>query len=262
MARNNEHYQAGGGNTEFQKLRKNPNYKNYGDDYIRRLVEQKGKRALAGPRGEAARALSDEDAFKAGGGNAALENLRSNYQYRNQSDDFLRGLVAQRGRRAVSQGPANPAPVLSETDKQVSKDNKQYGNTFPEGSFGITKNQIKINQNDPDTPSEPVVETTESDTLAASEVTKPPSQRELLIKESRTKYKDSPFKQWAHANQKLAMALKPGQVGYAQVQEYFKEQKSKLKVKPQEKPFIKPNATKVQMGPGANDLRGYSSTIA
>jgi len=150
----------------------------------------------------------------------------------------------------------------SKTDVEVEKDKDKYGNTFPEGSFSVTKQQIKINQKDPDTPSEPVVETTESDTLAASEVTKPPSQRELLIKEARTKYKDSPFKQWAHANQKLAMALKPNQVGYAQVQEYFKEQKGKLKVKPQEKPFIKPNATKIQMGPGANDLRGYSSTIA
>ena len=119
-----------------------------------------------------------------------------------------------------------------------------------------------VSTTDPDTPSEPVVETTESEPVVASEVTKPPSQRELLIKEARTKYKDSPFKQWAHTNQKLAMALKPGQVGYAQVQEYFKEQKGKLKVKPQEKPFIKPNATKVQMGPGANDLRGYAGSTS
>ena len=78
----------------------------------------------------------------------------------------------------------------------------------------------------------------------AKEVVPAPSQRSLKIKEARTKYKDSPFKQWAHANQALAKALKPGQVGYEQVQEYFREQ------------------TKTKMGRGANDLSGYSSTIA
>ena len=72
-------------------------------------------------------------------------------------------------------------------------------------------------------PAEEPVETTP---VPAAEITKPPTQRELRIKQARTKYKDSPFKQWAHANQALAKALKPGQVGYKEVQEYFKEQEN------------------------------------
>ena len=124
MATNKEHYKAGGGDAEFEKLRKNYQYRNYDDAYLRRLVEQKGKRALAGPRRDAARDLSDEEAFKAGGGNAALENLKGNYQYRNQSDDFLRGLVSQRGRRAVAGGPADnaPKPDKKTEDLKITKD--------------------------------------------------------------------------------------------------------------------------------------------
>ena len=261
MAKNNEHYQAGGGDKRFKELR--ARYPNISEGSIRNMVVQEGKRVLAEQGKKAASDLTNDQAFSYGGGNAALAELKRKNP--GLSDSYLRNHLEQKGRRAIAgRGDGSlPTPTKpSETDKQVSKDNKQYGDTFPEGSFGITKKQIKINQEDPDTPTEPVVETTESDTLAASEVTKPLSQRELLIKEARTKYKDSPFKQWAHANQKLAMALKPGQVGYAQVQEYFKEQKGKLKVKPQEQPFIKPNATQLQMGPGANDLRGYASTIA
>ena len=106
------------------------------------------------------------------------------------------------------------------------------------------------------TPDEPV----EPAPLQADAITQPKTNRQLMVAEAKRKYKDSPFKQWAHANQKLAKALKPGQVGYAQVQEYFKEQgkNGKLKVKPEEKPFIKSNASQLQMGPGANDLPGYS----
>lgn len=78
----------------------------------------------------------------------------------------------------------------------------------------------------------------------AKEIVPAPSRRSLKIKEARTKYKDSPFKQWAHANQALAKALKPGQVGYEQVQEYFREQ------------------TKTKMGRGANDLSGYAGSTS
>lgn len=121
-----------------------------------------------------------------------------------------------------------------------------------------------VDTTEPETPGAGDTTPAAAPPVPASEVVKPPSQRELLIKEARTKYKDSPFKQWAHANQKLAMALKPGQVGYAQVQEYLKERgkNGKLKVKPEEKPFIKSNATKIQMGAGANDLRGYAGSTS
>ena len=94
-----------------------------------------------------------------------------------------------------------------------------------------TTEPTTVNEKDPDTPSKPVVEPpaeepVETTPVPAAEITKPPTQRELKIKQARTKYKDSPFKQWAHANQALARALKPGQVGYKEVQEYFKEQEN------------------------------------
>ena len=270
MATNKEHYKAGGGDAEFEKLRKNYQYRNYDDAYLRRLVEQKGKRALAGPRRDAARDLSDEEAFKAGGGNAALENLKGNYQYRNQSDDFLRGLVSQRGRRAVAGGPADnaPKPDKKTEDLKITKDSsvedKQAAANAARraGQLSNIPAGAPVDNTEPETPGAGAQEAAEAPPVPASEVVKPPSQRELLIKEAQTKYKDSPFKQWAHANQKLAKALKPGQVGYAQVQEYFKEKKGKLKVKPEEKPFIKSNASQLQMGPGANDLRGYAGSTS
>ena len=268
MATNKEHYKAGGGDAEFEKLRKNYQYRNYDDAYLRRLVEQKGKRALAGPRRDAARDLSDEEAFKAGGGNAALESLQGNYQYRNQSPEFLRNLVTQRGRRAVAGGPADNAPKSDKKAEELkitadsSVEDKQAAANAARraGQLSNIPAGTPVDTTEPETPGAGDTTPAETPPVPASEVVKPPSQRELLIKEAKTKYKDSPFKQWAHANQKLAKALKPGQVGYAQVQEYFKEQgkNGKLKVKPEEKPFIKSNASKLQMGPGANDLPGYS----
>tara|TARA_B100000530_G_scaffold114423_1_gene71390 strand:+ start:93 stop:770 length:678 start_codon:yes stop_codon:yes gene_type:complete len=212
-------------------------------------------------------------------GSSPLRNLRGQligyqtpsgkkvYFETSQGEAPIKPIAAGSGRLVPGTSQENPTTKPSATDKLVRQDIKRYGDTVPAGSFGITKQQIKINQKDPDTPSEPQVDATpdeplEAEPVPASEVTKPPSQRELQIKEARVKYKDSPFKQWAHANQKLAKALKPGQVGYAQVQEYFKEQKGKLKVKPEEKPFIKSNASQLQMGPGANDLRGYAGSTS
>jgi hypothetical protein len=242
------------------------------------------------------------DAFKAGGGNAALQkllkqragsagffinanhplNVKPEKAYTPEQIASARRVIESRGRKALA---AQNAKKLGEgkgsdytySGDQVFEKGKLVGNMkggrfvpLPSEVKTLTnQEQIKINQKDPDTPSEPQVDTTpdeplEAEPVPASEVTKPPSQRELLIKEASVKYKDSPFKQWAHANQKLAKALKPGQVGYAQVQEYFKEQEKngKLKVKPEEKPFIKSNASQLQMGPGANDLRGYAGSTS
>lgn len=267
MATNKEHYEAGGGDAEFEKLRANSGYRFRSDAYIRNLVEQKGKRALAGPRRDAARDLSDEEAFKAGGGNAALENLKNSQQYRYRNDDYLRGIVSQRGRRAVAEGPADNAPKpdkkvedLKITSDSSVEDKQAAANAARRaGQLSNIPAGTPVDTTEPETPGAGDTTPAETPPVPASEVVKPPSQRELLIKEAKTKYKDSPFKQWAHANQKLAKALKPGQVGYAQVQEYFKEQgkNGKLKVKPEEKPFIKSNASQLQMKPGATDLPGY-----
>ena len=101
------------------------------------------------------------------------------------------------------------------------------------------------------TPDEPV----EPAPVQAAAITSSPTNRQLMVAEAKRKYKDSPFKQWAHANQKLAMALKPNQVGYAQVQEYLKESgllKTKdLQIKPKGKKkdsFL--NIEQLQFNPG------------
>ena len=147
-----------------------------------------------------------------------------------------------------------PRPNYNPSDYGLRPVPKKIANIPPDQGAPVDKTE-------PETPGAGAQESAaEAPPVPASDIVKPPSQRELLIKEAKTKYKDSPFKQWAHANQKLAMALKPGQVGYAQVQEYFKEQgkNGKLKVKPQEKPFIKTNTINKQMGDGVTDLPGYS----
>lgn len=129
------------------------------------------------------------------------------------------------------------------------------------------------------TPDEPV----EPAPVQAAAITQPKTNRQLMVAEAKRKYKDSPFKQWAHANQKLAMALKPGQAGYAQVQEYLQESgllKKDLKIKqgtesnlnigqqqftgpitPAQQRFIKPTRRSEQVDTPmamANPLRGYS----
>ena len=128
------------------------------------------------------------------------------------------------------------------------------------------------------TPDEPV----EPAPVQAAAITQPKTNRQLMVAEAKRKYKDSPFKQWAHANQKLAMAVRPGQAGYAQVQEYLQESgllKKDLKIKqgtesnlnigqqqftgpitPAQKRFIKPTRRSEQVDTPltmANPLRGY-----
>lgn len=110
------------------------------------------------------------------------------------------------------------------------------------------------------TPDEPV----EPAPLQAAAITKPQTNRQLMVAEAKRKYKDSPFKQWAHANQKLAMAVKPGQAGYAQVQEYLKESgllKTKdLQIKPKgnkQKSYL--NIEQLQFNPGqARGVDGFT----
>ena len=101
------------------------------------------------------------------------------------------------------------------------------------------------------TPDEPV----EPAPVRADAITPPTTNRQLMVAEAKRKYKDSPFKQWAHANQKLAMAVKPGQAGYAQVQEYLKESgllKTKdLQIKPKgKKQESYLNIEQLQFNPG------------
>lgn len=98
-------------------------------------------------------------------------------------------------------------------------------------------------------------EPVEPEPVQASAITKPQTNRQLMVAEAKRKYKDSPFKQWAHANQRLAMALKPGQAGYAQVQEYLKESgllKTKdLQIKPKgKKQDSVLNIEQLQFNPG------------
>lgn len=227
------------------------------------------------------------DAFKAGGGNAALQkllkqragsarffinanhplNVKPEKGYTPEQITSARRVIEARGRKALAQQNAKKLGEGKGSDytysgNQVFEKGKLIGNMV-EGRFvripsKPTKTATpKAETSKPPKAAAPVtpVSKTEPETPApdtrldpapapAKEVVPAPSQRSLKIKEARTKYKDSPFKQWAHANQALAKALKPGQVGYEQVQEYFREQ------------------TKTKMGRGANDLSGYSSTIA
>ena len=128
------------------------------------------------------------------------------------------------------------------------------------------------------TPDEPV----EPAPVQAAAITTPQTNRQLMVAEAKRKYKDSPFKQWAHANQKLAMAVRPGQAGYAQVQEYLQESgllKKDLKMKkgtksnlnigqqqftgpttPAQQKFIRdiPMSQQVDTPDMVNPLRGYS----
>ena len=128
------------------------------------------------------------------------------------------------------------------------------------------------------TPDEPV----EPAPVQAAAITQPKTNRQLMVAEAKRKYKDSPFKQWAHANQKLAMAVRPGGAGYAQIQEYLQESgllKKDLKIKqgtesnlnigqqqftgpitPAQQRFIKPTRRSEQVDTPdmTNVLRGYS----
>jgi hypothetical protein len=136
-----------------------------------------------------------------------------------------------------------------------------------------------------DAPAPTQDEPVESAPVQAAAITQPQTNRQLMVAEAKRKYKDSPFKQWAHANQKLAMAVRPGQAGYAQVQEYLQESgllKKDLKIKqgtesnlnigqqqftgpitPAQQRFIKPTRRSEQVDtPGmgmamADPLRGY-----
>lgn len=196
--------------------------------------------------------------FKAGGGDAAvnrflaeqleaakqLTGVRPTQSVKPSAAVLkrLRAKVEAIGKRNLEAQNRKEAAETTYSNNQVFRNNKLVGNmvggrfvpleaaklevkTLPD------KEQKPVNQKDPDTPSEPVAqlpaeEPVETTPVPAAEITRPPTQRELKIKQARTKYKDSPFKQWAHANQALARALKPGQVGYKEVQEYFKEKEN------------------------------------
>jgi len=199
--------------------------------------------------------------FKAGGGDAAVNRLlaeqleaakqltgvRPTQSVKPSAAVLkrLRAKVEAIGKRNLEAQTRKEAAETTYSNNQVFRNNKLVGNMVggrfvpleaakPEVKTLTDKEQVKlepVNQKDPDTPSEPVVqppaeEPVETTPVPAAEITRPPTQRELKIKQARTKYKDSPFKQWAHANQALARALKPGQVGYKEVQEYFKEQEN------------------------------------
>jgi hypothetical protein len=45
--------------------------------------------------------------------------------------------------RTIPNISAIDIPVNTSTTAQIAKDNKQYGDTFPPGSFGITKIPIR-----------------------------------------------------------------------------------------------------------------------
>lgn len=160
----------------------------------------------------------------------------------------LRAKVAARGKTELErQSREKNRKEAAETfydNNKVYRNGKHVGNMVNGRFVRIPSNpskpkqpkaeQPKAEQPKPKQPVNPVSKT-EPETPAADtqldpaptparEVVPAPSKRTLKIKEARTKYKDSPFKQWAHANQALAKALKPGQVGYEQVQEYFREQ--------------------------------------
>ena len=237
------------------------------------------------------------DAFKAGGGNAALQkllkqragsagffinanhplNVKPEKAYTPEQIASARRVIESRGRKALATQNAKKLGIgkgnYTYSGDKVFENGKLVGNMVggrfvaspsSKQELSVEEKQAAVNaarragqsanippeqgapvdKTEPETPGagaqEAVAETqeaAEAPPVPASDIVKPPSQRELLIKEAKTKYKDSPFKQWAHANQKLAMALKPGQAGYAQVQEYLKEQgkNGKLKVKPEEK---------------------------
>lgn len=268
MAQTMTAYQAGGGDKRFKELK--ARYPTISEAGIRRMVEKAGERALASRGKKTASELTNDQAFGYGGGNAALAELKSKNP--GLSDSYLRNHIEQKGRRAIAgRGDGSlptPTTPTTETPKNAELTIEQKQAAANEarraGQLSNIPAGTPVDTTEPETPGAGDTTPAETPPVPASEVVKPPSQRELLIKEARTKYKDSPFKQWAHANQKLAMALKPGQVGYAQVQEYLKERgkNGKLKVKPEEKPFIKSNATKIQMGAGANDLRGYAGSTS
>lgn len=270
MAQTMTAYQAGGGDKRFKELK--ARYPTISEAGIRRMVEKAGQRALASRGKKTASELTDDQAFSYGGGNAALAELKKK-SGNNYSDSYLRGQITSRGRRAIAgrgdgslPTPTTPTTPTTEAPKnaELTIEQKQAAANAARRAGQLSNIPAPVDTTEPDVPAAAAEEPAETPPVPASEVVKPPSQRELLIKEARTKYKDSPFKQWAHANQKLAMALKPGQVGYAQVQEYLKEQSKngKLKVQPQEEAFIKPSTRKGDMGLGANDLRGYAGSIS
>ncbi len=118
-------YEAGGGDAQFRILRKNHGTRHQPDSYIRRLVEQRGARALAGQRSAEASKMSDAEAFKNGGGQAAINELKGKQQYRYQSESYLRNIVIQAGRRAVRQGPATGLSKLPERKPETTGKEKQ-----------------------------------------------------------------------------------------------------------------------------------------
>lgn len=253
MAQTMTAYQAGGGDKRFKELK--ARYPTISEAGIRRMVEKAGQRALASRGKKTASELTDDQAFSYGGGNAALAELKKK-SGNNYSDSYLRGQITSRGRRAIAgrgdgslPTPTTPTTPTTEAPKnaELTIEQKQAAANAARRagqSANIPPEQgAPVDKTEPETPGAGAQEAVaETPPVPASDIVKPPSQRELLIKQAKTKYKDSPFKQWAHANQKLARALKPGQVGYKEVQEYFREQK--------------------KMGPGANDLRGYAGSTS
>ena len=237
MAQTMTAYQAGGGDKRFKELK--ARYPTISEAGIRRMVEKAGQRALASRGKKTASELTDDQAFSYGGGNAALAELKKK-SGNNYSDSYLRGQITSRGRRAIAgrgdgslPTPTTPTTPTTEAPKnaELTIEQKQAAANAARRagqSANITPEQgAPVDKTEPETPGAGAQEAVaETPPVPASDIVKPPSQRELLIKQAKTKYKDSPFKQWAHANQALAKALKPGQVGYKEVQEYFKEQEN------------------------------------
>ena len=248
----NKRYKAGGGQSALdaavQKWKKKNKYTEFDAipghvlDQLRREIENRGKERITRFEKAEPRKLKRRQ-------NAALE-LLAKYGITGEDAEQVINLKIDPEKVAKQHVTDNKIPLVKapETDG-VPDPAEPAAPVVPVG--GNNADSEPLADAPATTPDEPV----EPAPVQADAITKPQTNRQLMVAEAKRKYKDSPFKQWAHANQKLAMAVKPGQAGYAQVQEYLKESgllKTKdLQIKPKgKKQESYLNIEQLQFNPG------------
>lgn len=233
----NKRYEAGGGQSALddavQKWKDKNKYTEFDRipghvlDQLRREIESKGKERLRRFESAEPRKLKRRQ-------NAALE-LLAKYGITGEEAEKVINLRINPEKVAKQHVDRNDLKLVT-SDVPATETSVPDPAPAPVVPVGENNADSEPLAGAPPTPDEPV----ETAPVQADAITPPQTNRQLMVAEAKRKYKDSPFKQWAHANQKLAMAVRPGQAGYAQVQEYLKES-GLLKTKDLQ---IKPNKGK------------------